>query len=150
MARPQGRAKMTSYGLSGAVIRPLHRLLIAFPVALFTFALFTDITYLNTAEMQWSNFSAWLITGALVFGGVAGVFSIVAFVLGLRRGRTRRGTVHLVAFALAWVLGLVNAFKHSQDAWSSVGAFGVTLSALCTLLMLIAGWTAYCAWEIDR
>ena len=48
---------MNTHEISGAVIRPLHRLLLAFPVALFTFALFTDIAYLRTAEMQWSNLS---------------------------------------------------------------------------------------------
>jgi uncharacterized membrane protein len=58
--------------------------------------------------------------------------------------------VHLVALALAWVLGLVNAFKHSQDAWSSVGAFGLILSILCTILVLVAGWTAYAARESVR
>ena len=51
--------------------------------------------------------------------------------------------IHLAALALAWVLGLINAFKHSQDAWSSVGAFGLTLSILSTVLILIAGWLAY-------
>ena len=138
---------MTIHGLSGGLVRPLHRILLAFPISLFTFALFTDIAYLKTAEVQWTNFSAWLITGALVFGGIAGVFSIVDFVLGARRGWPRRSLIHLVALALAWVLGLVNAFKHSQDAWSSVGAFGLTLSVLCTLLVMVAGWIAYSARE---
>jgi uncharacterized membrane protein len=141
---------MNPHGFSGAVIRPLHGVLLAFPIALFTFALFTDIAYLNSADVQWTNFSAWLITGALVFGGVAGVFSIVDYVMGLRHGRSRRALIHVVALALAWVLGLVNAFKHSQDAWSSVGAFGVTLSLLCTILVLVAGWTAYVARESVR
>jgi uncharacterized membrane protein len=45
-------------------LHPLHGLLLAFPVALFTFALLTDIAYLQTAEIQWSNFSSWLIVGA--------------------------------------------------------------------------------------
>jgi uncharacterized membrane protein len=137
---------MSTHGLSGAVVRPLHGLLLAFPIALFTFALFTDIAYLKTAEVQWTNFSAWLIVGALVFGGLAGVFSIASFVL----GRSRRALIHVVALALAWVLGLVNAFKHSQDAWSSVGALGVILSILCTILVLVAGWTAYAARESVR
>lgn len=138
---------MNLNGFSSAVVRPLHGILLAFPIALFTFALFMDIAYLKTAEIQWSNFSAWLITGALVFGGIAGVFSIFDYVMGLRRGRSRRTLIHLVALALAWVLGLVNAFKHSQDAWSSVGAFGVTLSVLCTILVLVSGWTFYSAQE---
>lgn len=141
---------MTPHEISGAVVRPLHGVLLAFPIGLFTFALFTDIAYLNTAEIQWTNFSAWLITGALVFGGVAGVFSIVDVVLGLRRGGSRRTIIHVVALALAWVLGLVNVFKHSQDAWSSVGTFGLTLSILCTILVLVAGWAAYSDPEIVR
>ena len=138
---------MSIHELSGGWVRPLHRLLLAFPIGLFTFALFTDIAYLKTAEIQWTNFSARLITGALVFGGIAGLFSIADFALGVRRRRCRRALVHLVALALAWVLGLVNAFKHSQDAWSSVGALGLTLSALCTLLVLVAGGIAYSARE---
>ena len=141
---------MNTHEISGAVIRPLHRLLLAFPVALFTFALFTDIAYLRTAEMQWSNFSAWSIALALVFGGIAGVFSIVDLVLSLRRGRSNWRIVHVASLTLAWILGLVNAFKHSQDAWSSVGAFGLILSLLCTLLVLVAGWTAYADREIVR
>jgi uncharacterized membrane protein len=132
---------------AGGVVRPLHRIVLAFPISLFTFALFTDIAYLKTAEIQWTNFSAWLITGALVFGGIAGVFSIIDYVVGARRGRSRLSRIHLGALALAWVLGLVNAFKHSQDAWSSVGAFGLVLSLLCTLLVMIAGWIAYSARE---
>src|SRR3546814_943304 len=53
---------------SRQTIHPLHALLLAFPVALFTTALLSDIAYLKSAEIQWSNFSAWMITGALIFG----------------------------------------------------------------------------------
>ena len=47
-----------------AGLTPLHGLLLAFPVALFTGTVATDITYLNTGEMQWTNFSAWLNAAA--------------------------------------------------------------------------------------
>ena len=133
--------------LAGTGVRPalhtLHALLLAFPIALFTFALFTDIAYLKTAQIQWSNFSAWLITGALVLGGIVGVFALVELFLSWRRGTGRRMLVYVGLLFLAWVLGLVNIFKHSQDAWSSVGAFGLILSILSTLLALAAGWIAY-------
>jgi uncharacterized membrane protein len=117
--------------------------LLAFPIALFTFALFTDIAYLKTAQIQWSNFSAWLITGALVFGGIVGVFALVELFLAWRRGTGRRMLLYVGLLFVAWVLGLVNIFKHSQDAWSSVGAFGLILSILSTVLALAAGWLAY-------
>ena len=134
---------MTRHGITGAVIRPLHGILLAFPIALFTFALFTDIAYLNTAEIQWTNFSAWLITGALVFGGLAAAWALVSVVLSLRRGDRNPRIVFFGLLAIMWLLGLVNAFKHSQDAWSSVGAFGLILSILCSLLAMAAGVMAF-------
>ncbi|MCV0414847.1 MAG: hypothetical protein DI552_11345 [Brevundimonas sp.] len=126
-----------------ARLRPLHDILLGFPIVLFVFTVFTDIAYLKTAEMQWSNFSAWLIVGALVFGGVIGVWALVRLALDWRGPARRDSAVYVGALALAWVVGLVNAFKHSQDAWSSVGAFGLTLSILSALLALAAGWFAY-------
>jgi uncharacterized membrane protein len=37
------------------------------------------------------------------------------------------------------MLSLVNAFVHSRDAWTSVVPQGILLSALSTVLLLIAG-----------
>ncbi|MDQ1153106.1 DUF2231 domain-containing protein [Brevundimonas sp. SORGH_AS_0993] len=141
---------MAGRNLTDVAITPLHRLLLAFPVALFPAALVADIAYLRTAEMQWSNFSAWMIAGALVFAGLAGLFSIAGLVMAVRRGQARWATLHLVTLTAAWVLGLINAFKHSQDAWSSVGVFGLMLSVLCAILILVAGWTAYMSRENVR
>ncbi|MGA0544101.1 DUF2231 domain-containing protein [Brevundimonas sp. VNH65] len=123
-------------------LRGLYGLILAFPAALFTIGVLTDIAYLKTAEIQWTNFSQWLITGALVFGGIAAAWSLVAIVLSLRTSIRLWRVVEFGALVLMFVLGLINAFKHSQDGWSSVGAFGLTLSILCSLLALIAGFIA--------
>lgn len=132
---------------SGAdVLRGVRGLLVSAPVALFTGAVVTDVTYLRTAEIQWTNFSAWLIVVGLVFGGLATAWALVEAVFA---GRSR---VPLLRFgypglwAVAWLIGLLNAFKHSQDGWSSVGAFGLILSILCALLSLIAGFLAFAGW----
>jgi uncharacterized membrane protein len=124
-------------------IEPLRGILMAFPIAFFTSAVVSDIAYLQSAQMQWSNFSAWLIVGALVFGGFAGLWALIDLALSWRSAARRRALIHVAALALAWVFGLINAFKHSQDAWSSVGAFGLTLSILSMLLALVAGWIVY-------
>jgi len=122
------------------LLHPLHALLLGFPIALFTGALFSDITYLNSAEMQWSNFSAWLITFALVFGGPVLLWSLWSLV---RRGNRGPVRFYFSFVAVMWVLGLLNAFQHSRDAWSSVGTFGLVLSLACTVLALAAGWVGY-------
>lgn len=124
-------------------LHPLHGILLAFPVAGFSGALASDITYLNTAEIQWTNFSQWLITGALLFGAPVLLWALIAFV---RHRRDRLKGARLFYFGavlLMWIAGMVNAFQHSRDGWSSVGTFGLVLSVISTLLALAAAWVAF-------
>jgi uncharacterized membrane protein len=144
---------LAGYRVAGRGPNPVHAILLGFPMAFFGAALVTDIAYLRTAEIQWTNFSAWLIVGALVFGGLVLAWALIALVLGLRGPDRTRRLIYAGALALMWLFGLINAFKHSQDGWSSVGAFGLTLSILCTLLALAAGVVAcsgYWTREIER
>ncbi|EKY26821.1 DUF2231 domain-containing protein [Brevundimonas naejangsanensis] len=120
--------------------RAVQGLILSFPVALFSLGTATDAAYLRTAEIQWSNFSSWAIVGGLMFGGAAFVWSLIDLAWG-RRGVLR--FLYSGALGALCVVGLTNAFKHSQDGWSSVGAFGFTLSVLCCALALSAGWMRY-------
>lgn len=128
---------------SRQTIHPLHALLLAFPVALFTAALLSDIAYLKSAEIQWSNFSAWAITGALVVGAPVLLWAALGLFRHRRDPRRIRALAYFLLILVMWIAGLINAFKHSQDAWSSVGTAGVALSIVSTLTALIAGWIAY-------
>lgn len=124
-------------------LTPVNAILLAFPIALFSAAAITDIAYLRSADIQWTNFSAWLITGALVFGGLVLAWALVDVLLGWSRAGWGRALVYALLLAGAWIVGLINAFKHSQDAWSSVGTAGLVLSILSAVLALAAGWLAY-------
>lgn len=128
---------------AGPLLHPLHAILLAFPIALFAGAFAFDVTYLNTAEMQWSNFSSWLITGALVFGGMVVVWAIFGLIRSRRRGHAKRATLYAVLVVLMWIFGLINAFQHSRDAWSSVGVTGLILSVLSMALAFAAGWIGH-------
>lgn len=121
----------------GPPLVPLHGLLLSFPVALFPAALVSDIAYLRTAEIQWTNFSAWLIVGALVFGAITLVWALVDLL------RRRGGPLYAVLLLAMCAAGLVNSFQHSRDGWSSVGTTGLILSIVSTLLALTAGWMAF-------
>lgn len=122
---------------------PVHAIMLAFPIALFSSALATDIAYLRTAEVQWTNFSAWLISGALLFGGLVLAWALISLLLGWRRANRNRNLLYVFVVAAMWTLGLVNILKHSQDGWYSVETFGLLLSILCTFLALIAGLIAF-------
>ncbi|RZJ00708.1 MAG: hypothetical protein EON90_06160 [Brevundimonas sp.] len=126
-----------------ATPHPLHALLLSFPIALFTSAVVSDIAYLKTSEVQWTNFSQWLISGGLVFGGLIVAWALIALIVHLRSPSRGRRILYLGVVVVMWLVGLLNAFKHSQDGWSSVGGFGLTLSAITAVLALIAGVIAF-------
>ena len=118
----------------------LHGILLSFPVALFSSGLAADVAYLKTSEIQWTNFASWLIAGALVFGGLVLAWALVEWIVKLRRPATGHRLVYLVIVAVMWVVGMINAFHHARDGWSSVGTTGLALSIATTLLALVAGW----------
>ena len=122
---------------------PLHAILLAFPVALYPAALLSDITYLNTAEIQWTNFSSWLIAGGDFFAGLVLAWAIFSLFFGRVRHSKGRGTLYLIVVAAMFVLGVINAFQHARDGWHSVGTLGLVLSILCTILAFFAAILAF-------
>ena len=119
---------------------PIHAIFLAFPVALYPAALLSDITYLNTAVIQWTNFSSWLIAGADVFAGLVLAWALVSQFLGRA---SKRGWAYVIVVALMFIAGVLNAFQHARDGWHSVGTFGLVLSILCTILAFVAAFLAY-------
>jgi len=133
---PYGKVR-SSGSLQGSRARPLlHRDFIGAGGVLLIAAFGTDYMYYTTALWQWANFSAWLITAGLIVTLVAVFLLLLDFAAG-RAGRLNTGSFILV-FAAA-LLSLVNAFVHSRDAWSSVVPQGILLSAVSTILLVIAG-----------
>ena len=129
---------------TGDGLHPVHAILLGFPIALFSSALVADVAYLRTAEIQWTNFSAWLISGALLIGGLLLAWALISLVIGWRsEGQRTRRLLYVFILAAMLALGLVNIFKHSMDAWSSVETLGLVLTVLCTLLALLAGAIAF-------
>lgn len=134
-------------------LNAVHGILLSFPVALFTTGLASDVAYLRSSEIQWTNFASWAIAGALVFGGLVAAWALVDWLLKLRRPDSRSRLSYFVVVAIMWVTGLVNAFHHARDAWSSVGTAGVGLSVVTTVLALVAGWMFFsrtARWEAAR
>ena len=130
-------ARLASEALPRALLHPGF---IAAGSTLLVAALATDVMYYRTSIWQWSNASAWLIAAGLVLALVAAIVLIIDFLTG-RAGRINWGPFLLVAAAA--LLSLVNVFVHSRDAWTSVVPDGLGLSAIVSILLLIAavgGW----------
>lgn len=71
------RTTETTHSVSRHVPGPLHATLLGGTVPLFLGALLSDLAYLRSYHVQWSNFAAWLIAGGLLFGGLAMFFALV-------------------------------------------------------------------------
>lgn len=135
---------MSVHGLYAAPLAsPVHAILLAFPVALYPSALLADIAYLQTAVIQWTNFAQWLIAGADLFAGLVLAWAIGSLFFGRARHARGRGLLYLGVVAVMFVAGVINAFQHSKDGWSSVGTAGLLLSIVCTVLALVAAFLAH-------
>lgn len=116
---------------------PLHATLLSGTVPLFLGALLSDIAYYRSYQIQWSNFSSWLIAGGLIFCGLAILFALA----NLLRADHKKGRplLYLLLLLATWVLGFFNALEHAKDAWETM-PLGLVLSAIVSLLACIAAW----------
>ena len=126
-------------------LHPLHALLLAFPFPLFLGALLSDFAYRGSFQIQWFNFSSWLIAGGLVGGGFALLWALIDLIRGGAARRKRRTVYFLVLLAM-WVLGFVNALVHSKDAFAIMPE-ALYLSSIATLLALVAAWMGYSGYQ---
>ncbi|HXR96192.1 MAG TPA: DUF2231 domain-containing protein [Rhizomicrobium sp.] len=124
---------------------PLHPMLVPVPITCFAGTLVTDIAYAVTANMQWANFSAWLLFAGLVVAFFAVIAGFIDF-LGERRIRDLSAVwIHAIGNAIALILAIINIFVHSRDAYTSVVPLGLILSVLTVLILLVTGWMG---WEM--
>lgn len=122
-------------------LHPIHTLLLAGSVPLFWGALLSDIAYAISYEIQWTNFAAWLITGALVFNGLALLCAVVGWLRVERQLRDQRlrPWIYPLLLLAAWVLGFMNALVHAKDAWAAMPA-GLIFSILVAVLISVSAW----------
>ncbi|MEX6507368.1 DUF2231 domain-containing protein [Jiella sp. M17.18] len=122
---------------------PIHPMLVPFPIVCFIGALATDIAYWQTADMMWTNFSAWLLTVGIGFGVLAAIVGLIDFI-GSRRVRDLGAAwMHAGGNVVVLVLAIFNDFVHSRDAWTSVVPTGLILSAVTVLVLLFTGWMGW-------
>ena len=121
---------------------PLHAMLVPFPIACFTGALLTDIAYSRTAQVQWTNFSQWLLAFGLFMGLLAALFGLIDF-LAAGRDRPAIGWLHLAGNAVILVIVGFNNFIHARDGWTGVVPIGLTLSIVTVLLLVVTGFLGH-------
>lgn len=106
-----------------------------FAAAFFTLALFTDWAYVQTLLITWQDFSSWLLFAGLVSGGLA----VLLWLIGLLVYRERPMWGEVLLNALILVVAFVNSLVHAGDGWTAIMPWGIGLSLLTCVLMVISG-----------
>lgn len=122
----------------------LHPGLVGSGATLLIAGFVSDLVYWQTLLFQYNNMSQWLVAGGMVIT----LLAAIAFLIDLLLGRVGRiAWPRFAALAVAAVLGLVNAFVHSRDAYTAVVPQGITLSAVVTVILLAVGLTG--GWSLS-
>ena len=120
--------------------QPIHSMLVQFPVVCFTLTLLTDIAYWRTENLMWHNFSAWLLFAGLVFGVLAALAGIIDFLFRRRVRAHRPAWPHAVGSVIVLALAFLNSLVHAGDGWTAIIPWGITLSAVTVVVMIISDW----------
>ena len=115
--------------------RTIRSRLVSVAAVCFTGAFLTDVAYALTSNIDWANFSAWLLAIGAVFGALAVVAALASLVSG-RVARARLPAWEVLAGeAVVLVLAVFDNLIHSRDAWTSVMPVGLVLSAVIAAVM---------------
>ncbi len=121
---------------------PIFAMFAPFPISCFTSALLTDIAYYKTADIQWANFSAWMLAFGSFFLGLLILINLIDIVRA-STPRPARLWLRLALYVLVFVVVMFNNFVHARDGWTSVVPQGLVLSATAVILMIIASFVGY-------
>lgn len=127
--------------LGRRAIHPVHAVLLASGLPLLLGALLSDWAYSSSYQVQWINFAAWLLAGALMFTGVALLWAVIdALRADAPSGRGKWVFVGLLA--ATFVVGFINALVHAKDGWATMPE-GLILSLIVFILGLAAIWAGF-------
>ncbi len=121
---------------------PIHPMLVPVPITCFVGTLLTDFAYWRTADLQWANFSDWLLTVGLIVMVLAAIAGIVDFLGDRRISRLRPAWIHAVGNGVVLILAIANEFVHTRDAYGQMPA-GLILSLLMVLILAVTGWNGW-------
>jgi uncharacterized membrane protein len=137
---------MNSDTRADIVVRPpLHPTLMWIPTTCFVGTLLTDIVYYRTAEMMWTDFSAWLISAGVILGWLNCIAGIVDLV-GRRYGTAPvPAWTYSVGILVVMILATINMLIHTRDAWTSVVPWGLALSVITVVALIFTTWIGWTA-----
>ena len=122
---------------------PLHAILVAFPVALWTFSLVCDLVYrFAGGPLIWNEMAWYTMVAGIVGAVVAAVPGLIDFfsISDPRAGRI--GLAHLIINVSLMILFSANAWLRTSTALANApgGVLPLALSIVGVGALLVSGW----------
>lgn len=111
-------------------------MLVGFAASCFVGLLATDLAYWRTANTMWADFSAWLVAVGVVAGWAAIVVALIE-AFAWRPFILRPTWLWVIGNLVALIVATVDMMVHTRDAWTSVVPWGLVLSAIVVLVLLV-------------
>ena len=119
-----------------SVMDAIHATLLAFPIACFSLTVVTDAAYWWTENLLWLHFSEWLLLAGLLIGAI----KLLVRIIDVPVRKVRPSWLAVLGGIVVLLLATVNSFIHTTDGWTAVVPYGLTLSIVTVLVMIVTAW----------
>ena len=123
--------------------RPIHPMLVPFPIAFFVGAFVTDLVFWRTGVAFWPAASFWLLSAGLVMAAFAAVVGLVDVLSEPRIRMLQDAWWHAGGNVLAVLISLYNWYGRYASGDAVVVPRGLTLSLIVVLILLFTGWKGW-------
>jgi uncharacterized membrane protein len=126
-----------------ATAAPIYATCVQFPVVCFSLTLLSDIAYWRSGNLMWQNFSSWLLFVGLLLGAIAIVVGLTDFFVRSRHYAESIAWPHVILGIVVLALAFVNSLVHAADGWIAVVPYGLVLSLLTVIVMMLGVWVGF-------
>lgn len=119
---------------------PLHPMLVVYPVAFLSMLVVTDAVFLWRGDAFWALASFWLNAAGLALGLLAGIIGMADLFLLPAIRRHVAAWSHFIAAVMLLALAAAGLWLRWPDPVAAVWPWGLLLSTLTLVLVMIAGW----------
>jgi uncharacterized membrane protein len=119
---------------------PIHPMLIPLPITFLLAAFFTDLGYWWTNDLFWAQVSWWTLAAGVVTGALSGIVGAIDYFTIARARQHSSGWIHAGGNVVVLILALVNWLIRMGSPADAVLPWGMVLSAIVAILLLITGW----------
>lgn len=112
------------------------------PAVCLAFAFVSDVVFWKTANLFWLNVSSWLLLAGLALGVIALLGGVIEALAQWRLG-WNGGWLRVLAGLLVLGVAFVNNLVHATDGWTAVVPWGLALSAVTVILVIVVAWLGW-------